>query len=245
MAASHSFHSPVTRAWAAVLALLLLWPTWTAVSNGLSDVHARPAIDYLEEKRFDDYVISEDEWLAIEGRVLQAHVLMPSNPRYLGALGWLHQLRLTLFAEQMTAAQMDAHATAARDYYQQAAALRPTWSHYWGNLALEHHRSGNYASNPYSLALTNAADFGPWDNKTQRLVTDLGTESWDYLSPRAQAHVLTNVERALHRQPQNTVRTVRALDGWTKLCSAADTLLAQERPHLLALCVQLEGTAGR
>ena len=32
------------------LALLLMWAVWIAARNGLSDLYARPAIDYLEEK---------------------------------------------------------------------------------------------------------------------------------------------------------------------------------------------------
>ena len=62
---------------------------------------------------------------------------MPGNPQYLEALGWLHQLKLTLFADELSIEEMDAHANAARDYFYKAVESRPTWPYYWGNLSLE------------------------------------------------------------------------------------------------------------
>ncbi len=99
MRSSREQRPPLVIAAAVTLAMLLLWPTWTAARNGLSDLYARPAIDYLEQKRFGAYSVSEAEWLAIENSVMHANKLMKDNPRYLATLGWLHQLKLALFAK--------------------------------------------------------------------------------------------------------------------------------------------------
>jgi hypothetical protein len=221
---------------AASVALLLIWPTAVAVRNGLSDLYARPAIDYLEEKRFDAYALSAAEWHAIESSVVQAVDLMKGNPQYLEALGWLHQLKLSLFTDELSIEEMDAHADAARHYFQKAIESRPTWPYYWGNLALEQYRLGNYANDEYSLALGNASRFGPWKNDTQRLVMDLGGETYEFLSPAAKHEFILNVERALHRQPQNTVRILQDYGAWSGICEASTRIAGADLPHLRTLC---------
>jgi hypothetical protein len=228
----------VVIAFGVMLALLLVWPAWIAARHGLSDLYARPAIDNLEKKRFDAYAVSAAEWQAIENSVAKANRMMPRNPQYLEALGWLQQLKLTVFADELSIEEMDAHANAARDYFQKAVESRPTWPYYWGNLALEDYRRGNYVADTYSLALANASRFGPWKNDTQRLVIDLGSETWEFLSPHAKREFILNVERALHRQPQNTLRIVRAYDAWPALCEARSGVSDVTLPHLDTLCPQ-------
>ena len=229
---------PLVIAFTVALALLLVWSGWIAARNGLSDLYARPAIDYLQGKRFDAYSVSEAEWQAIENSVMQADKMMPGNPQYLASLGLLLQLKLSLFAEELSIEEMDAVSNAARDYFQEAVENRPTWPYYWGNLALEHYRRGNYSTDEYSLALANASRFGPWKDDTQRLVMDLGSETWEFLSPHTQREFILNVERGLHRQPQNTLRIVRDYGAWPKLCEASDALLEIPLPHIQALCAQ-------
>ena len=90
----------------------------------------------------------------------------------------------------------------------------------------------------YSRALANASHFGPWKNDTQRLVMDLGSETWEFLSPGAKHEFVLNVERGLHRQPQNTIRIVRNYGAWPKICEASTRLLEITLPHLQALCAQ-------
>ena len=225
-------------AFTVAVALSLAWAAWTAARNGLSDLYARPAIDYLEQKRFDDYNVNAEEWLAIEASIAKATMLMPRNPQYLEALGLLHQLKLSLFASELDIEDMDAHAKAARAYFDKAVDSRPTWPYYWGNLALEDYRRGNYADASFSVALANASYFGPWKNDTQRLVMDLGSETWEFLSPGAQREFIRNVERGLHRQPQNTVRIVQDYGAWPKICDASNELNDSTLPHLRAICTQ-------
>lgn len=227
---------PHIAALAVALALLLIWPVSIAVRNGLSGIYARPAIDYLEEKRFATDSFSESQWRAIENSVTHAAALMPGNPQYLEALGRLHQIRLSVFSESMGIKDMDAHANAATAYFSMAIESRPTWPYYWGNLALEHYRRGNVASAVYGQAMANAARFGPWKNDTQRLIMDLGSETWPFLDADVQREFILNLERGLHRQPQNTVRIVRDNDAWVHVCAANDDLFDISLPHLATLC---------
>ena len=229
---------PLAIALAVILLALMVWPIWTAARNGLSGLYARPAIGYLEDKRFDDYKLSPAEWLAIEKSVAVANKLMPRNPQYLEALGLVHQLGLGLFGDDLSAEEIDAYTVAAEYYFQRAIASRPTWTYYWGNVALEHYRRGSYATDEYSQALTNAGRFGPWKNDTQRLVIDLGTETWEFLSNDAKQEVVLSVERGLHRQPENTIRIVRSHNASPRLCEASRRIVSVPLPHLQALCAQ-------
>jgi len=212
--------------------LFLAWQGWVAGRNGLSDVYARPAISYLEDKSAADFRISDAEWQAVYDSVSRADELMPGNPRYLDNLGWLEQIKLAQLADILDIDQVDAHAHAAENYYRSALAARPTWPYYWGSLALEKYRRGNYDTDEYSLALANAARFGPWKDDTQRLVADLGSDTFEFLSPRAQLEYMLNLERGLSRQPDAMLEIVR---DWETVCEASkipDVVL----PLLLSNC---------
>ena len=219
-----------------MLAISLLWPIWQSARNGLSDLYARPAIDFLETKRFEEYAISRSDWQAIEINVQYANDLMPGNPQYLEALGHLHRLSLSLFANDLTNEELEAHAGTSRTYYRAAVANRPTWPYYWGNLALEDYRRGRYSTEGFSRALANTARFGPWKNDAQRLVLDLGGDTWEFLSGEAQRQYVLNLERSLHRQPENTLQIVNEFNLWPDLCRVADNLLDVDVPYLQSIC---------
>jgi len=212
--------------------LFLSWQAWVAGRNGLSDVYARPAINYLEDKSAADFRISEAEWQAVYDSISRADELMPGSPRYLDSLGWLEQIKLTLLADALDIDQVDAHARAAEGYYRGAVAARPTWPYYWGSIALERYRRGNYDTDEYSVALANAARFGPWKNDNQRLVADLGSDTLEFLSPRARREFLLNLERGLIRQPDAMHKIVR---NWRELCVEVAPV-GLELPALTSYC---------
>lgn len=198
--------------------LLLFWQGWMAGRNGLSDIYARPAISYLEDKSAADFHISEAEWKAVYDSISRADELMPGNPRYLDSLGWLEQIKLDLRPDALDIDQADTHTRAAENYYRSALAARPTWPYYWGNLALEEYRRGNYDTEEYSVALANAARFGPWKDDSQRLVADLGSDTLEFLSQRAQREVVLNLERGLSRQSDEILEIVY---NWQLVCETA------------------------
>ena len=198
--------------------LFLAWQGWVAGRNGLSDVYARPAISYLEDKNAADFRISEAEWQAVYDSISRADELMPGNPQYLDNLGWLEQIKLGQLADALDIEQVDAHVRAAENHYRGALAARPTWPYYWGNLALEEYRRGDFDTEQYSVALANAARFGPWKDDTQRLVADLGSDTLEFLSPRARREVLLNLERGLNRQSDAMLEIVY---DWEFVCKTA------------------------
>jgi len=223
---------------AAAASLILIWPAWKAALNGLSDLNARPAIDYLEAKSFVEFKVSAAEWHAIEDTVVKADRLMPGNPQYLEALALLHQLELSQLNNELSNEEINRHAQAAEAYFNQAIENRPTWPYYWGNLALEHFLRENFAADEFSFALANAARFGPWQNDTQRLVIDLGSQTWDFLTPAARLELILAVERGLHRQHENTIQLVSNSAAWRQICAASDASPDLPLPHVRALCAE-------
>lgn len=228
------------RVTALALALLLAVPVWIAARSGLSGLYARPAIDYLQDKRAENYTLTNAQWQAVHHSIAQARQLMPDNPRYLSTMGALEQLRLSTLAGQPQLTPASASSATAIGYFRGAIEQRPTRAAYWGNLALEYRRSEQVDTPQYSTALINAARFGRWQNDIQRLVTDLGVEALATLTPDAREAVLQNVERGLHRQPPIILGMVGELGAWPALCRAHAEQTSQTRPHLAALCGQLE-----
>jgi hypothetical protein len=210
----------------------LSWQAWAAGRNSLSDVFARPAINYLEAKAAADLRLSEDEWQAVHDSISRADALMPGNPAYLDRLGWLEQTKVSLLADALDIDQIDAHARAAEEYYRSATQARPTWPYYWGSIVLQMHRRGNYDKDEYSVALANAARFGPWQDDTQRLVADLGSDTQDFLSPRALRELLLNLERGLANQP-NVI--IEAVQNWQEICKEIAPV-KQILPALTSYC---------
>ena len=233
--------SPLTRAHSAAaiaVIVLLIWPTWIAALNGLSDLYARPAIDYLEGKSLVDFDLSNVEWQAIEESVAQAHRMMPGNPEYLEALGLLRQLQPGLIDGESRPVNAGASAVDAKSYFLKALEHRPTWSYYWANIALEQYRHGRQADEDFSLALANTARFAPWQNDTQLLVIDLGSRSLPNLSPGAYHEFILSLERGLHGQPENAIKLVSNAGAWPAVCAARNAQAIPATPFIRAYCSQ-------
>ena len=70
----------------------------------------------------------------------------------------------------------------------------------------------------YHQALINAARFGPWAASIQRLIVELGLDTWETLSPDAQYTVNVAAGRALKRQPAGLNAIVDTEQAWQTLC---------------------------
>lgn len=233
--------SPLTRAHSAAaiaVIVLLIWPTWIAALNGLSDLYARPAIDYLEGKSLVDFDLSSVEWQAIEESVAQAHRMMPGNPEYLEALGFLSQIEPDSVDGESRPVKAGASAIDAEFYFLKALENRPTWSYYWANIALEQYRQGRQNDENFSFALANAARFAPWQNDTQLLVIDLGSRSLPNLSPGAYHEFILSLERGLHGQPENAIKLVSNAGAWPAVCAARNAQAIPATPFIRAYCSQ-------
>ena len=114
--------------------MLLGYALSIAARTGLADVYAAPAKSYLHAKRYADEVLTQEEWQAVYGSLIQALALAPGDPDNLSELGHLYGILLE--AEDLDAGQISHDGDAGAGYYQAALALRPTWPWDWGNLAL-------------------------------------------------------------------------------------------------------------
>ncbi|MDH3415332.1 MAG: hypothetical protein OEM64_03375, partial [Gammaproteobacteria bacterium] len=161
---------------AALFALALAYALSLAARNGLADLYAEPAKNFLQEKRDADLALTDTEWQAIHANLRRALGLEPHNPVTLTELGRLHRIQLESDTLDRTA--IERHGKLAIDYYEQAARLRPAWPWVWSNLALVRYELYQEASDAYHRALIRAARFGPWEDHVQSLVVELGVDTW-------------------------------------------------------------------
>ena len=202
----------------ALLALTLVYALILAARNGLADVYAEPAKNFLQDKRDSGDTLTEAEWQVINANLQRALKLQPDNPVTLTELGRLHRIQLEV--DTLERAEIERHGALALDYYERAARLRPTWPWGWSSMALVRYELFEDSSDAYHQALIRAARFGPWEGSIQRLIVDLGLDTWEHLSPGARHTVLVTVDRALKRQPDGLNAIVDAKDSWQTLCGA-------------------------
>ena len=117
--------------------------------------------------------------------------------------------------------EIERYGNLAIDYYERAARLRPAWPWGWSNLALVRYELYQDTSDAYYEALIHATHFGPWEAQVQRLVVDLGRDTWGSLSPDARQAVLGTIDRALQRQPLGLAAIVDSEQAWQVFCETA------------------------
>ena len=217
-----------------------------AVRNGLADVYAEPAKDYLQDKRDAGAALAEEEWQAIHANFHRSLDIAPANPAILRELGRLHRIQVQ--SDELDQTEIERHGALALDYYAQAASLRPTWPWNWSSDAEVRYELYQDASDAYHQALILAAHFGPWEGLVQRTVVELGIDSWPDLSPDARQAVLAMVDRALQRQPERLMFIVDSEQSWATLCQATLPVAAtgpdkgefDKLSHLQQHCAELE-----
>jgi len=190
-----------------------------AARNGLADLYARPAKNYLQDKRDEGTTLTETEWQAIHTNLLRALSLAPNDPVTLTELGRLH--RILLEDDTLDRSEVQRFGESAIDYYEQAAMRRPTWPWGWSSVALVRYELFQDTESPYHQALIHAANFGPWEGQVQRLVTELGLDTWTTLGTDAKQAVLGTIDRALKRQPAGLEAIVDSDEAWQTICRAA------------------------
>lgn len=210
----------------ALLALALAYPLVLAVRNGWADLYAEPAKSFLQDSRDAGVTLSEAQWQAIHANLQRALSLTPHDPVTLTELGRLHRIQLE--SDTLAPAEIERHGHLALGYYEQAALRRPAWPWGWSNSALVRYELYQDKSAAYQQALINAAYFGPWEGQVERVIIDLGLDTWATLSSAAQQAVLASVDRALKRQPEGLAALVNAAQGWQTLCQAAARASAAE-----------------
>jgi len=222
--------APLVRVMLGILLLLLGYAFSIAAGTALADAYAAPAESYLQDKRDAREAFTEEEWQALSASLKRALALAPGDPRILSELARLHRVQLEV--EDLDAGQITRHGDSATGYYQRALALRPTWPWDWGNLALVKYEQYQDSSEVYQDALVRAVQFGPRQSSLQRLVTELGIDSWPVLRPDAVTAVLKAADRALERNPASFSGMAVQLEKWRPLCRRAGAAF----PHLARRC---------
>ena len=215
----NSSRAPLIRVTLALLALALVYALTLAARNGLAYLYAEPAKNFLQDKRDAGVTLAETEWQAIHANYRRALSLAPSNPVTLRELGHLHRIQLE--SDTLDRTEIERHGELALDYYEQAAMLRPAWPRNWSSQAEVRYELYQDTSDPYHQALIHATHFGPWEGFVQRVVVELGLDSWVDLSPDAKQAVLVTVDRALKRQPARLHFILESEQAWQTLCRAA------------------------
>ena len=220
--------APLVRLFLALIALALVYALTLAARNGLADLYARPAKNYLQDRRDEDIALTETEWQAIDVNLRRALDLAPNDPVTLTELARLHRIQLE--SESLDRAEFERSGESSIEYYEQAAVLRPTWPWGWSSLAEVRYELYQETGTPYHQALIHAAHFGPWEEHVQRLVAELGFDTWASLSADARQAVLNTIDRGLRRQPAEIDAIIGSEQGWQTLCR--DMLpLAASRPN--------------
>jgi len=204
--------------------ILLVVALTLAARNGLADLYAEPAKNFLQDRRDAGATLTETEWQAIHANLRRALSFAPHNPITLTELGRLHRIQLE--SDTLSDTEIDRHGNLAADYYEQAAVLRPAWPWGWSSLALVRYELYQDTSDAYHQALIHATHFGPWEGQVQRLVVELGLDTWASLSPGAKQAVLSTVDRALKRQPAGLNAIVDSEQAWQTLCQAGTSAAA-------------------
>ncbi len=218
------YETPFIRVCLAVVTLVLIYALTLAARNGLADLYSRPAKNFLQDKRDAGETLSESEWHAVHVNLRQALDLVPNDPVTLTELGRLHRIQLE--SETLDRSGIERHGNLAVDYYEQAAMFRPAWPWVWSSLALIRFELYQETSDDYHQALIRATRFGAWEGAVQRLVTELGLDTWASLTAAAKKAVLGTIDRALKRQPDGLFSIVESEQEWPMLCRAAAPIAA-------------------
>jgi len=214
-----SSRAPIVRVSFALVALALVYALTVAARNGLADLYARPAKNFLQDTRDYGVTLTETEFQAVSSNLIESLEFAPNNPHTLTDLGRLHRIQLE--ADSLDPAEIERHGNLAIGYYEQAAMLRPAWPWGWSSMALVRYELNQDSGEAYHQTLIHATRFGPWEGQVQRLVVDLGLDTWASLSPGAKQAVLRTVDRALKRQPAGLFAIVDSEQAWQTLCRAA------------------------
>jgi len=183
-----------------MFALVLLYALTLSARNGLADIYAQPAKDFLQDKRDADITLTETEWQIIHANLRQALSLSPNDPDMLSELGRLHRIQLE--QDALDPMEIERHGNLAIDYYERAAKLRPAWSWVWISLAHVRWELYQDGGDDYHQALIHAIHFGPWEGGVQSWVVDLALDTWGSLSPDASHAVLAMIDRSLELAPE-------------------------------------------
>lgn len=113
-------------------------------------------------------VNQEDDYLAAKSAIKSARQSHPRHPLYTDMTGQMYEWgSLAGYEDEPTALR------AAKDYYRQAIAMRPTWPVSYASLAMIKWRMGEF-DEELSMLLKQAVLYGPKKAETNILISEMG-----------------------------------------------------------------------
>ena len=218
--------------------VFLGWQAWLSGTVGIADVHARPAIRFVDNRFAQNLPLSPSEWRAARDAISSASELVPGNPWYYEHLAKLEELRFDLLAQGGEVEPFAANDSTPSEYFLAAIGTRPTHAQYWAGLAKDQLRSGDYSSLSLAMGLVNAVRFGPFDKSVQQSVAEVGSEALVFLSVDARQAYIVTLDRILKREKRDLRGVVR---DWQLVCTMAGPS-ADELPSLFEYCANEIGS---
>ena len=111
--------------------------------------------------------------------------------------------RMALALPDLGFIERDQHVNAALGHALRAAALRPTSGYAYSLVALAKQTRGQRDS-IFRKALSQAAQYGPWEPVVQKNIIDAGSQGWEALDESARDAVRQTIVRAQEAYPEGT-----------------------------------------
>jgi len=195
---------------AALLFTLLLLACVQAARIGWADFISLEARYLVDQSNRDGKSLRINDWLRARDQLQESRHWDGGNPVYDEYLASLYFMRAA--AAAANSAEMSAFYESALEHYLRAAALRPTSGYTHASIATVKFRLGQF-DRDFSLALSQASRYGPWEQAVQDQVMDAGLRTWGALAEDVRNEVRGNLRRAYQVNESRTRDFLAARKG--------------------------------
>jgi hypothetical protein len=182
---------------------VLLYAACESGTRGLADWNGmrwRHEIDGWSERRTTP---AQERMQEAITTLIDVRELTPDDPALIEHMGVFHNLRGSGYPAGSDSWRLNLAQALA--YFREAAALRPTSSYNWANIASAKYRLGQ-PDGEFFAAMRHALDFGPWEPSVQLILADTGLGAWDRLDGGLREKVSENLQRTAVRQADALAR---------------------------------------
>jgi hypothetical protein len=222
---------PGASRWLAVIpaiALLAFLAFWSA-RWAWGDVYATTALRQVTKWGAEKSPPALETWLWVRRALERAQVLAPADPAIPELLGLMH-------LQQSDRAEFS---ELALEHFGRALVLRPSSPYTWANVAAAKFNLGQTKA-PFEEIMLRAEVLGPAEPETQQMMVELGSALWNELSPPAQREVKLALERAMRRNPLETLLISERRGRLDLACPLAAGDIRLEKSKWPKVCEELE-----
>jgi hypothetical protein len=212
----------------ALLAFLSFW----GVRWAWGDVYATTALRQITKWDAEKSPPALETFLWVRRALERAQVLAPADPAIPELLGLMH----------LQQSDRPEFSELALEHFGRALALRPSSPYTWANVAEAKFRLGQTQA-PFEEILLRAQALGPSEPETQRMMVELGSALWNELSAPAQREVKLALERAMRRNPLETLLISERRGRLDLACPLAAGEIRLEKSKWPKVCEELEAGA--